>query len=44
MFERGGNEIESGEINTKTPIVKLKLGLQNAGCFWEMGDGEGLDG
>ena len=37
---------ESGKINTTRPIIKLKLNfdLQDAGCFWGMGNGEGLGG
>ena len=30
------------ELKHDTPIVKFNL--QDAGCFWEMGNGEGLDG
>ena len=36
-------EFESGKVKT-TPNVKLKLDLQDAGCFRKLGNGEGLDG
>ena len=35
-----GNGMESGKMNTTTPIVNLN-NLQDAGCFLEMGNGEG---
>ena len=39
-----GNGIESGKIKTTAPIVKLQLNIHDARCFWEMGNGEGLNG